>query len=236
MLTKPLLKPFQLIALLVMFACAAPPLPQAVAKEDGKFPLASAPVMVLGTNDVLQVVIPGHPELVNERGYSVSVKGAVVLPLCGPVPVAGLSLEEAEARISRSLSEFLVNPVVGLSLISRDSQQVHLLGQLKRPGVMNLDRPTTVLAALANGGGFEFGARRDRVALIRRDADGGCAVHFFNGETPGPDSMRWVHAGDVLFVPRSGVGVFRDEILPILQGIGFATSQLTAVALAADAL
>jgi hypothetical protein len=99
---------------------------------------------------------------------------------------------------------------------------------------MVLERPTTVLEALAHGGGFEFGARRDRVTVIRRDAQGGCEVFFFDGETPDVQGLRWIHSGDVLFVPRSGVGVFRDEVLPVLQGIGFATSQITAVAIAAD--
>jgi polysaccharide biosynthesis/export protein len=234
--TKSLVKFIQLLAFLVMFSCASPPLPKSIAREDAKFSLEAAPALLLGTNDTLRVLIPGHPELVNDRGYRVSVSGTIGLPLCGPVLVAGLNLEQAEERINEALGEYLINPVVGLSVVDRDSQKVHLLGQLKRPGIMNLDRPTTALAALASGGGFEFGARRTKVALIRRDAHGGCAVHFFNGETPGPDSLRWVQGGDVLFVPRSGVGVFRDEILPILQGIGFATSQLTAVALAADAL
>jgi protein involved in polysaccharide export with SLBB domain len=209
-------------------------LPQAVEASEASFPPSMAPEVLLGPNDVIQVVIPMHPELVNEHGYRVTAAGSIILPLCGAVHVAGYGLEKAEQGIRTALSEYLKNPSVGLSVMERGAQQVHLLGQVKSPGVLVLDRPTSALEALAHAGGFELGARRDRVAIIRRESDGGCAVYFFDGETPGAEGMRWLHPGDVVFVPRSGVGVFRDEVLPILHGIGFVTSQITAVAIIAE--
>jgi polysaccharide export outer membrane protein len=222
------------LALLLCASCVSPDLPEPISSMDVVASAATAPELCLGPNDVVLVLIPGQPELINERGYRVSAKGAIVLPLCGPVQVAGLGLEQAEERIHEALGEFLREPAVGVTLLERGAQQVHLLGQVRKPGVLVLSRPTTALEALAHAGGFDYGARRDRVAIIRRHPDGGSDVYFFDGETPGADSMRWVLNGDVVFVPRSGVGVFRDEVLPILQGIGFTTSQLTAVAIAAD--
>jgi len=230
-----LMRALATLAFAAFAACASPPLPQSIAPESENVLHEPAPEVVLGPNDVLQVLIPGHPELANEHGYSISAAGAVILPLCGPVHVAGLGLEDAEVRIHEALGEYLRDPAVGVSVLQRAAHRVHLLGQLRSPGVFVLDQPTTALEALALAGGFEFGARRSQVAIIRRLREGGCDVYFFNGESPGPESMRWMHPGDVIFVPRSGVGVFRDEALPILQAIGFTTSQVTAVAIATRA-
>lgn len=230
----PLVKSLVPLVLLFYASCVSPDLPEPSSSLEGRIPAESAPQLLLGANDVLLVLIPGHAELANEHGFRISAKGTIVLPLCGPVSVGGLEIEEAEGRIRAALGEYLREPAVGVTLLERGAHEVHLLGQVRKPGVLVLSRPTTALEALAHAGGFDYGARRDQVALIRRLEEGGSEVYFFNGETPGPDSQRWVLPGDVLFVPRSGVGVFRDEVLPILQGIGFTTSQLTAVAIAAD--
>jgi len=220
---------------LLAIACSAPPLPRAT--SDLRTVCGDAPPpLPLGPNDVLQVIVPQRAEFASESGYRISPAGTIVLPIVGAVPVAGRSVEEARATIEVALAQYVREPSVGLSVIEYGARRVYVLGEVVHPGAMVLDRNLTALEVLALAQGIKEGARRDHVALLRRHGPEEVEVYFFDADTPGPRAMVQVHPDDVLFVPRSGAGVFRDETLPILQGIGFTTGQLATVVVAADQL
>jgi hypothetical protein len=86
------------------------------------------------------------------------------------------------------------------------------------------------------GGGLLPGANRLRSFLIRRRGVGEMEVIAFNAETPGPDGLVQVRSGDVLFVQKSGVGTFSENVVPYLQGMGLTMSQIASLALAYDRL
>jgi len=216
--------------------CAAPSLPQATTEEHTVRRDEPPPPLPLGANDVLQLIVPQRPEFASEAGYRVSPAGAILLPIVGAVPVAGQSLEEARATIEAALAQYVREPAVGLSVIEYGARRVYALGEVVQPGAIVLDRNLTALEVLALAQGLKEGARRDHVALLRRHGPEEVEVYFFDAETPGPDAMVQMRPDDVLFVPRSGSGVFRDEVLPILQGVGFTTGQLATVVVAADQL
>ena len=216
--------------------CAAPPLPVATTELRTVRGDGPARRVTLGPNDVLQVLLPGRPEFGSDTGFRVSPAGAVHLPIAGEVPVAGKSVAEARAAIEEAIAAYVREPAVGLSVVEYGAHRVYVLGEVARPGAVPLDRDMTALGVLALAQGLKEGARRDRVALLRRHGSEEVEVYFFDAETPGPDGLAQVMPDDVIFVPRSGAGVFRDEALPILQGIGFTTGQIAAVAVAADEL
>jgi len=216
-------------------ACKAPPLPRSTV-EPAIQAAERAPRLTLGPNDVLGVVVPGRPEFSVQSGYRISAEGALHLPLVGAVHVAGLSIEEAAAAIEAAVAEYVNEPRVGLTLIEARTHLVHVLGRVGKPGEIVLDGPLTALEALARAGGLRGGARRTRIALLRRVGDADVEVYLFSVEPPDPKSFIELRPGDVVFVPRSGAGVFQDEALPVLQGIGFTTSQIAAITVAADRL
>ena len=218
--------------LLVAVSCKAPPLPRSTTDLVSVRADAPAPDLPLGPNDLLLVVVPLRPEFTSEAGYRVSPAGSILLPIAGNIAVAGKTIEEARLAIEAALSEYVQEPSVGISVIEHGAHQVYVLGEVGRPGPVVLDRNMTALATLAMASGLKEGARRDHVALLRRHGPDEVEVYFFDAETPGPAAFVQVRPEDVIFVPRSGSGVFRDEALPILQGIGFTTGQVAAVAVA----
>lgn len=223
-------------ATVLVTACKAPPLPRSTFDATTIGTSSEHVTDLLGSNDVLGVVVPGRPELTLEGGYRVSPAGNVTLPLVGAVAVAGLSLEDASSAIEAALSEYVVEPRVGLTLLERGAHGVHVLGRVGKPGELKLDGPLSALEALSRAGGLRGGARRDKVALLRRVGPADVDVFLFSVEPPGPDAFVPLHPGDVLFVSRSGAGVFQDEALPVLQGIGFTTGQIAAITVAANSL
>lgn len=191
-------------------------------------------LLTLGPNDVLAFSVYGQPELSSpEEGVLVSLEGDLMVPLVGPVPVEGLSQREAHEKITTALAAFYTDPVLTLNVVERRSKRFFLLGEFNQPGTYSMDTTLTVMEAMTQGRGLTSGAKRDRIALIRPQADG-VEVHFFDQDTPDADSLVQVHPGDVIFASQSGAGRFTDQVVPFLQGIGFATSQIASLIIVAD--
>jgi len=195
---------------------------------------APATPLPLGPNDVLLIVVPQRPEFTAEAGFRISPAGSISLPIVGNIHVGGRTVEEAREVIEEALAVYVREPAVGLSVLEYGAHRVYVLGQVTRPGPVVLDRSITALASLSLVQGLKEGARRDRIALMRRHGPDEVEVYFFNAATPGPAAFVQLRNEEVVIEPRSGCGVFRDEALPILQGIGFTTGQVAAVAVAAD--
>lgn len=71
----------------------------------------------LGPGDSISVVVQRFPDL--SFTAPINPEGNVIVPLLGTVPLQGLSLEEAQAKIQRLLNRFVINPVIVLSLTSQ---------------------------------------------------------------------------------------------------------------------
>jgi hypothetical protein len=105
-----------------------------------------------------------------------------------------------------------------------------------QPGPSVFDRPVTALEALAMVGGAAPGARRDRAMLIRRQGREDLEIIEFNAETPDPGGLVQLMPDDILFVPRTGIDRFQEEVAPYLQAVGLSLQQVTTVTLAVDTL
>ena len=222
---------------LALASCEAPPLPESTTEISTVTPVADWSAFRIGPNDLLQVAVFGQPDYSTPiRGSRVGPDGTIGIPLMGAVQVAGKTAEEARQVIADGLAAYLREPVVTVSILEYSSRRFYLLGEIRSPGPYVMDRPITALEALSFGDGHIQGARLDPVVIIRRQGVQDVEVIPFNALTPGPDGFVQVQPDDVVFVPRSGVGVFREDVLPYLQGFGFTLNQIASVALAYDRL
>ena len=89
---------------------------------------------VLGASDSIRITVFQNPDLTTET--RISQAGSIVLPLIGEVGLAGLTAAEAGARIADQLKRggFILNPQVSVSIVQVRNRQVHVLGQLAKPG------------------------------------------------------------------------------------------------------
>lgn len=100
-----------------------------------------------------------------ERGFTVEDNGDLILPLIGPVNIAGLTLDSARKVISKKYGAYITNPVVQLKKLNF---KITVLGEVKTPGMYFISYESlTLLEGLATAGDIGlFGSRTD-VKVIR---------------------------------------------------------------------
>jgi polysaccharide export outer membrane protein len=98
-------------------------------------------------------------------GYSVNQLGNISMAFIGNVNVLGLSLEEAQNKISSELVKYLREPAVNIRFMNH---KFTVLGEVGSVGSYNLmDDRTTIIDALASAGDMTDFAKRDSVSVIR---------------------------------------------------------------------
>ncbi len=102
--------------------------------------------------------------------FQLDSAGCIRHPIFGTVEVSGITAEEAEARITALLAErYLMNPRVMIRVVTSQSSQIVILGEVRKPGVytIDMDKPVTLLQAVAEAGGFTDLARINRIRIVR---------------------------------------------------------------------
>ncbi|MCM2264961.1 MAG: polysaccharide biosynthesis/export family protein [Desulfuromonadales bacterium] len=132
---------------------------------------------LVGPGDVLSVTVPDLIErrtgaertndtLGNFRVYS---SGKIILPLVGAVEVAGLTIEQVQAKLVNVFSAYIRQPVVSVEIQEFKSQPLYLLGKFNKPGLYYLDRPTYLLHGLALGSGLQDRSNLSGARVVRNE-------------------------------------------------------------------
>ncbi|WP_075558331.1 SLBB domain-containing protein [Parabacteroides timonensis] len=122
----------------------------------------------LSAGDELQINVWGDSEL--NLQLTVSPDGTIIIPNVGPVPISGLTVEQAENRIKQELGKIMTNLVdgsepntfvsVGLGKIR--SIKVNIVGEAVAPGTYTLPSLASLFNALyAAGGVNDIGSLRN---------------------------------------------------------------------------
>jgi polysaccharide biosynthesis/export protein len=146
--------------------------PTPSAADPGRSPTPS-PEYRVGAGDVLDVTVFGNEDLT--RIATIQTNGAVVLPLLGEVPVAGLTLGEVKTKLMSLLAkDYLVNPQVEVKVKEYQSQFVIVVGEINTPGRKPLRGRTRLIDLLVEAGGFTPRAS-GQIVINRTDGafDGG---------------------------------------------------------------
>lgn len=157
---------------------------------------------VIGPEDMLQVSIWKNEAM--SRTLPVRPDGKISLPLLHDITAAGLTPLQLRDKIAAALAEFMPNPEVSVSVMQVNSYRVSVLGEVQKPGVLQLKAPTTVLEALALAGGFRDFASPSKIVIFRKDASGQTQKLRFNYNravgSAGEDNIA-LKSGDVVVVP-----------------------------------
>jgi len=120
----------------------------------------------LAPGDVVDIAVFGHPDL--SRSETIRPDGRVTLPLIGEVEAAGLTPTQLAARIAAGLKAYVKDPQVSVSVRTFQRAMVYLVGQVARPGAVEIQRGWTVMDVMAVAGGLTPRAAPRRATLIRR--------------------------------------------------------------------
>lgn len=168
-----------LVALLSLISIAAmPPLPsqptQSADPRVNQTRSRAAKIIdseyVIGPSDVLAVNVWRDSEL--SRTVLVRPDGKISLPLVGELEVSGLTASKVQQLIVQKLDSYISKPQVAVIVTEVKSRTYIVVGKVARPGSFELDKPTTVLEAIAIAGGFVEFAKLSKIYVIRRGPDG----------------------------------------------------------------
>ena len=137
-----------------------------IPKKDGQSgqPRQTPPVgevYVIGPQDSLSIIVTDEADLTNK--YRVDTDGTVTMPYLNRVPVAGLTLAEAQVKIAQMLQAgYLRNPQVRIEVDQFKSRRVFVSGEVRIPGYVTMAGTTmTLLEALALAGSPTQNASND---------------------------------------------------------------------------
>ena len=144
----------------------------------------------LQPNDVLEVMVYQEPDLATK--VTLDDRGMVALPLIGPVKLAGLTLEQATAKIRDMYDkDYLVNPKVTIQVDQLAVLRFTVLGQVQKPGSFEFPPNETLnlLEGLAMAGGYTRLAAPSKVTL-QRNVNGELKVFHLDADAMARDKTN----------------------------------------------
>ena len=113
--------------------------------------------------------------------YLVGNDGTISFPVLGTLKVCGLTKAECEKLIHDRIMPYMnasENPVVSVRMVN---YKISVLGEVAHPGVFTVDNAKiNIFEALAEAGDLTIYGIRNRVKLIREDAQGKKKIYTLN--------------------------------------------------------
>jgi polysaccharide export outer membrane protein len=197
-----------LLILATILAALASSLGVAWAQQPAKPPAAPAAAggsldaFKIGPEDVLSITVWKNDAM--SRTVQVRPDGKISLPLLDDIEAAGLTPMQLRDVLAKRLAEYIPNPEV--SVIVRDvrSFRVSVIGEVAKPGRLELKSWTTVLDVLAQSGGFTQFAARSRIVILRPNGKTMTRIPFNYNKvvsSGGEEENIYLQPGDIVLVP-----------------------------------
>lgn len=154
----------------------------------------------------------------------VDAKGQIELPVMGSIPVAGLTIKEAEDKIEKTAAEYLRSPSVSIKLMNFS---VTVLGEVLRQGSFVIPEPrVNILEALGQAGGLTENANRQNIRIIRSENNTAKIYQLDLLEDNSLTSQNFfLSPNDIVLVnPRRAVSDRQNRLALVSLGFSLVTS------------
>ena len=155
----------------------------------------------VNNGDLIEIQIFGG----NNKTLSLKIdnNGNIVLPILGPVYVAGMSVSELKLFIQKKLKPTYPNSKILVNVKINSFIQVTLSGFVDAPGIYNLNSLSTVKDLLISANGFgKLGSMRN--VYLKRNGKTIKIIDFYklikNGDVVDTTLLR---NGDIIYVPKA---------------------------------
>ncbi|MCK6591864.1 MAG: polysaccharide biosynthesis/export family protein [Polyangiaceae bacterium] len=129
---------------------------------------------ISGPDPADYVIVPG--DLLNIRVYNqeamstrarVRPDGKIFIPLVGDVDVKGRRPAELAKELEARMKSYIVAPSVAVTAEEVQPVRVSVIGEVARPGALDVQPGTSILQALAMSGGLTEFADEDSIFVLR---------------------------------------------------------------------
>lgn len=132
-------------------------------------------------NDILSIVVSAYDPtvakpfnlvlesegglLAQQQGYLTGLDGTINIPVLGKIKAAGLTRAELSDKLTKQISEFILDPIVTINIINF---KVSVLGAVNRPGTFAVQgERLTLPEALSLAGDLSMFGKRNNVLVLR---------------------------------------------------------------------
>lgn len=132
--------------------------------------------------------------------YLIDDKMDITFPVVGKINLRGCNQEMARVRIKEAISKYLNEFDVTVHLASNTYT---ILGEVNKQGQISMSRDQiTIYDAIGNAGGFTSYAKRSKVQLLRKDAEGRAHMYVLDVTDDNiiNSDFYYIYPNDVLYV------------------------------------
>lgn len=177
--------------------------------------------------DILAVRFAYEKNL-DQEGVIVLPDGSVNLVGVDRIPVAGLTVSEADSLLTLAYSREYRDPDLSILFQETTGRRVYVLGEVRNPGLYRLPiGGADVMSAVSLAAGFSDNAARDGTLVVRVTPTGYQVQEvnldqFATAQFGGIAALQ-LQSYDIVYVPRSRAGDLAYFARTVLQSIGNAT-------------
>lgn len=185
-----------------------PAIPSAASSRSFVEPVKPLPPYRLTFGDVIEIRFFGNPEFNVTTG--IRPDGRIALEKVGELFVIGTTPEELTALVTEKFARFIKNPEVTVLVREFGKRNFFVLGEVRSPGVYQIEPGMTVLRAIIGAGGYVSGAKLNSVIMMRGDYFEQPQAFRINLENVpsklSRESDPLVEPNDIIYVPRTFIG------------------------------
>ena len=121
--------------------------------------------LTLGAGDLVNLSLYGEPAL-TETAVPIGPDGRLSFLEAQDVQAAGLTVDELRARMDEALAKYRRAPRTVITPAEFTSKKYFLLGSVAREGVFTLDRPITIVEAVARARGLQTAVQQRELVEV----------------------------------------------------------------------
>lgn len=164
----------------------------------------------LGPSDMISVEVFGQCPDYCKTGITIPPNARISYPLIREgILVAGKTVEQVAAEITKKLDEFIIDPKVTVTLDKAMATRYSVMGNVAQPGVRVMDHKISVYEAILDAGGVTKKGDKKKIAIVSYTKDGRLSRRIVSlaemeaGRAP----MVFLSPGDQVYVTGKGFSI-----------------------------
>ena len=135
----------------------------------------------LAAQDSVRITVFGEEDLSTTARVGRDL--SIAMPLIGLVKIGGQTVRDAAGTIESRLREYLIKPQVAVAIIDYSKRRFTILGQVNRPGTLDLPDENSIdlMEAIGMAGGYSRIANPSKIT-IKRSTNGEQTIYKIDGK------------------------------------------------------
>jgi polysaccharide export outer membrane protein len=157
----------------------------------------------LHPGDKVIIGVYDDPKLLPQQ-MTVAPDGRISYPMVGELMAGGKTVEQVRLELNAKLKKYLSDPIATVILTETKGNVVFVVGQVTKPGAIDMNPTINVLQALSIAGGANPYAKLDSIIVIRSSGGAQRVLPFKYGQVSTGKELQQniqLESGDVVVVP-----------------------------------